>query len=411
MGYQPSDSTPQEEPTRSGASQPARWGRGLRRGRKPQRFPDDHDASTGWVTAEVNVHCDECGAPVFWKPAHQGLACEHCGAVRRVERLPGQILERPLAEGHKLQALARDTDLGLATKNLRCDSCGARVVLVEREIAKHCAFCGSAHVLPDQAKRSAIQPESLIPLMLPKDQVAEIFADWLHGLWFRPNALKRLSVFDALGVYVPAWTFDAEAASQWTAEAGYYYYVTVTQTVMVNGKPQTITRQERRVRWEPAAGSREDRFDDLQVMASAGIDPQLARKLGDFDTRELVPYRPEYLVGWEAEEYAIDLDGGWERGEARMFEEQELRCSQDVPGDTQRNLVVHTQLSDVRWKHVLLPLWSLSYSFRGEPYPVLINGQNGRIVGRAPYSWVKILFAVIVVLLLIGAIALFTQGS
>ncbi len=408
MGFQTSNPSPEGKPPERGAT---RQGSNRRKWGRRDPYPDGREGSGSWVSAEVNVRCDECGAPVFWKPAHQGLACEHCGAVRRVERLPGQILERPLAEGQRLAEQAREGDLGLVTKNLRCDACGARVVLVEREIAKHCAFCGSAHVLPAQAKRSAIQPESLIPLMLPKDQVAQIFQKWLHGLWFRPTALKRLSVFDALGVYVPAWTFDAQASSQWTAEAGYYYYVTVTQTITVNGKPQTVTRQERRVRWEPAAGQRRDSFDDLQIMASAGIDEALGRQLGDFDTRELVPYRPEYLVGWEAEEYAIDLDGGWQRGEARMHEEQEGRCSADVPGDTQRNLVVHTQLSDVRWKHVLLPLWSLSYTFQGQPYPVLIHGQNGRIVGRAPYSWVKILSALVLVAAVIAAIVFVTQGG
>ena len=418
MGHQSSD---ERAAASRDSAQPEFWppsgstgGSGRKRKRRSPRpsqdpYPDGHDASS-WIPAEVKAECHECGAPVTWKPEDQGLGCEHCGAVRKIPPLPGQILERPLEQGQRMQAVASEMDLGLETKNLRCDSCGARVVLVERDIATHCAFCGSSHVLPDKAKRSAIQPESLIPLMLPQDQVAEIFADWLHGLWFRPNALKRLSVFDALGVYVPAWTFDARAASNWTAEAGYYYYVTQTYTVTVNGKPQVRTRQVRKVRWEPASGSRRDTYDDLQVMASAGIDRELARKLGDFDTRELVPYRPEYLVGWEAEEYAIDLNGGWDLGEQRMFDEQESRCSGDVPGDTQRNLRVQTRLSEVRWKHVLLPLWSLSYQYQGQPYPVLINGQSGRIVGRAPYSWVKILFAVLLVAVVIGAIVFVTQA-
>jgi len=68
-----------------------------------------------------------------------------------------------------------------------------------------------------------------------------------------------------------------------------------------------------------------------------------------------------------------------------------------VPGDTHRNLRVSNQLEDVRWKHVLLPVWSLTYSFRGKNYAVLVHGQSGRVVGRAPLSWVKILLLVLAV--------------
>lgn len=358
---------------------------------------------------EVHVRCENCGAAVYWKPSAQGLACEHCGAVRSVERLPGHILERPLTQTSQSEAEAQHPDAGLATKALRCDNCGARVVLVEREISQACSFCGSSHVLPDEERRAAIRPESLIPLMLPREQVAQAFSAWLASLWFRPNALKRLDVYDAVGLYVPAWTFDARADSSWTAQAGYYYYVTESYTTVVNGRSVLRTRQVRKVRWEPASGRRRDVFDDLQVLASKGIDPQLALELGRFDTQALVPYRPEYLIGWEAEEYVIDLEAGWRLGEERMRSMQEDRCSSDVPGDTQRDLRVSTRLDDVRWKHVLLPLWSLTYRFQGKPYAVLIHGQSGAIVGRAPYSWTKI-FALVFLLLVLGlALFLATQ--
>jgi hypothetical protein len=257
--------------------------------------------------------------------------------------------------------------------------------------------------------RQAIQPESVIPLMLPKERVAQIFRKWLAGLWFRPSALKRLKGFDARGIYVPAWTFDAHAESEWTAQAGYHYYETQTYTVQVNGRSQTRTRQVQKTRWVPAAGQRSDSFDDLQVMASKGIDGELALELGPFETGALVPYQAEYLVGWEAEEYATDLEEGWDRGRDRMLEEQVLRCSRDVPGDTQRFLSVSTELDGIRWKHVLLPMWSLSYRFQGKSYAVLVHGQSGRVVGQAPYSVPKILGAIVVLFVVAAGIWFLVQ--
>ncbi len=51
--------------------------------------------------------------------------------------------------------------------------------------------------------------------------------------------------------------------------------------------------QERRVRWEPAYGRRDDLYDDLLISGSRGLSRVLLDELGPFDTTALVPY----LVG------------------------------------------------------------------------------------------------------------------
>ncbi|MEM8710331.1 MAG: zinc ribbon domain-containing protein, partial [Planctomycetota bacterium] len=93
----------------------------------------------------------------------------------------------------------------------------------------------------------------------------------------------------------------------------------------------------------------------------------------------------------------------------RIEQSQRRRCAGDVPGDTHRALKVRNEISDVRWKHVLLPMWSVTYQFRGKPYAVLVHGQSGRIVGHAPYSWVKILLAVLAVAVAVAIAAAVSQ--
>jgi hypothetical protein len=207
-------------------------------------------------------------------------------------------------------------------------------------------------------------------------------------------------------VYLPAWTFDADVHSDWTADAGYYYWVTRTYTTMQNGKRVTRTRRVRKVRWVPAWGDRDDRYDDLLVLGSHAISDELQRKLGPFDLSELVPYAPEYLAGWQAEEYRVDLMGGWERGRAEIERRQHARCGGDVPGDTHRFLRVKNTIRDVHWKHLLVPVWVVSYRFRGRAWPVVVHGQTGEVVGRAPLSVWKILGLVLGILGGIGVVLL-----
>jgi Zn finger protein HypA/HybF involved in hydrogenase expression len=342
--------------------------------------------------ARVDLDCDVCDAPLRWAPEARALVCDHCGARRQVLASDALIVERPL-EARAIEEAS--TGYGLDLRVLACETCGARTALEGSATSDRCPFCGSARVLDQGAHRKRIRPESLVPLEVGREVVQAEFQKWIRSRWFRPNALARQKDFHAVGVYVPAWTFDARAYSRWTAQSGTYYWETDHVTVMVNGKATRQARQVRKVRWRPAAGERSDVFDDAQVLASKGVDTELAERLGRFDGAGLVPYRPEYLAGWRAEEYQVDLEEGWRRCREVLEATQRSRCAADVPGDTQRALHVETHLSEVRWKHVLLPLWSLTYEFRGKPYAVLVHGQSGRIVGRAPLSWVKILLLVL----------------
>lgn len=349
-------------------------------------------------SGSLDFRCPQCAAVMGWDPDADALACEFCGGRREIERGADVIREYSLEE-----AGAAAHGLGLELRAARCEVCGASVAFDDAAVATSCVFCGSGRVLVEDARRNAIRPESLVPLDVGRADVETAFRRWLKGLWFRPNALKRLKTFQAVGVYVPFWTYDCDVHSVWTAQAGYHYWVTQTYTTRQNGRTVTRTRRVRKTRWVPAAGERRDAFDDIHVLGSKGIDEGLADKLGEFDRSGLVPYRPEYLAGWAAEEYQVPLAEGWERGQEKAAAVQEGRCARDVPGDTHRFLRVRNRFSGVRWKHVLLPMWSLTFEWKGERYPVLVHGQTGRVVGRAPWSWVKIALAA---LLLAAAIAI-----
>ena len=330
--------------------------------------------------------CPNCGAETTWDPDVDALACAYCGTTTPVPRAAGAI------EEHALEAVGEGArGLGLETRTADCRNCGARVAFGDVDTAATCVFCGSANVLAHESNRNTLRPESLIPLDVGRATVEENFRRWVRGLWFRPDALRRLASFDAVGVYVPYWTFDARVRSRWSADSGTYYWTTQVVPVVVNGRVRMRTRRVRRVRWRPASGVREDRYDDHLVNASGGIPDDLARRLGGFDTSKLVPYRPEYLAGLRAEEYRLDLEQGWDRARDALVGLQRARCAGDVPGDTYRDLEADHDFDEVRWKHVLLPIWSLRYEHGGKAYTVLVHGQTGRVNGRAPWSWVKLL--------------------
>jgi hypothetical protein len=85
-------------------------------------------------------------------------------------------------------------------------------------------------------------------------------------------------------------------------------------------------------------------------------------------------------------------------------------CGADVPGDTYRNLQIFPEYSGRTFKHILLPLWLLTYTFGAAPYQVLVNGYTGKMDGTYPVSWWKIAGLVILALIVI-AIVIALEGS
>jgi hypothetical protein len=85
-------------------------------------------------------------------------------------------------------------------------------------------------------------------------------------------------------------------------------------------------------------------------------------------------------------------------------------CAAEVPGDTQRNLEVGTDYSGQTFKHILVPIWLLTYNYGARNFQVVINGYTGAISGAYPKSWVKILLAVLAGLAVAGIIALVTSS-
>ena len=75
--------------------------------------------------------------------------------------------------------------------------------------------------------------------------------------------------------------------------------------------------------------------------------------------------------------------------------------------DRVRNIIYSVYWSNEYYRLLLLPVYSMSYSFNGKSYQVIVNGENGIIVGEYPKSAIKIAIAVIAVLIIIGIIIYF----
>jgi hypothetical protein len=92
-----------------------------------------------------------------------------------------------------------------------------------------------------------------------------------------------------------------------------------------------------------------------------------------------------------------------------MRDKLEQMCAAQVPGDTYRNLEIHPTFSAQTFKHVLVPLWLLTYTYGAKVFHVLVNGATGRMAGEYPKSFWKVFFLVVAIIILAFLFAMLMQ--
>lgn len=361
------------------------------------------------LTALEKHACPACGAQAEWNPTTQKLMCPFCGTESpyHVDRETGKVQELDLVAA--LRDLPNEErGWQTAKRSVQCQSCKAVMVFEPDRVGQNCEFCGSPALVDYTEIKDPIRPQGILPFKIDANRVRDDIRRWWRSKWFAPGRLARTALVDTLrSIYIPYWTFDAQVHCPWTAESGYHYYVTVEGR---DAQGRSVTRQEQRTRWEPAAGAIDHYFDDEAVPGTQGLPLDLLQQIEPFPTKEVVPYDTAFLAGHVVEHYRVVLMDAAQRSQDQMRATLESLCGSQVPGDTYRNLQIFPEFSGRTFKHVLVPVWLLSYNYGAKAFQVIANGYTGQIAGRYPKSIWKILLLILaVVIVVLTVIALNNQ--
>jgi DNA-directed RNA polymerase subunit RPC12/RpoP len=355
--------------------------------------------------------CVKCGARLDFDPKARALACPYCGHTERIEPSSQEVVERDLEEFLSRQSGA-STVAGRSCE-VKCQTCAAVVLLEDKVSADRCPYCGTFLENKPEAAKEMVLPEGLLPFAIDRKRAGHAFSQWIAGLWFAPSALKQFADLGRLnGVYLPFWTFDSMTYTWYTGERGDNYqeteYYTETESYVEDGETKTRevekSRQVTKTRWTPVSGEVQHFFDDVLVCASKSLPEHYTSAVKPHELKGLEGFRPEYLSGFTAERYAVGPKEGFDKAKEIMDAAIRGLCTAAIGGDHQRLHTVSTQHVGVTFKHILLPVWLASYRYREKSYRVMVNGQNGEVLGDRPYSWVKILALVLAIVAVIALI-------
>jgi len=336
---------------------------------------------------ETDKKCPNCGATVMFDPALGKMHCDYCGYQCE---LPNADDENAVCEMDFESAINTDScEWGVEKKSVECKNCGAVSIYDALETAAICPFCGSTQVMP-AATEKTIAPGGVCPFQITKENAGEKFTKWLKKKWFTPRKAKKNAQPEAFkGIYLPYWTYDAQTTSKFTARAGYDHKVRKK-----DGSTTTETT------WRPVSGVYQEFIDDETVMATKRHDKSGIKQCGPFKLSKLVPYDPRYLAGFVAERYSVGLKEGWEIAQTSIH--RKLRSNIDTyiksywRCDRTSLIRFSTLYSNITYKYVLVPAWISSFQYKNKTYQFSVNGQTGKVGGKAPISALRIIIAVLI---------------
>jgi hypothetical protein len=282
-----------------------------------------------------------------------------------------------------------------------CGQCGAALAFDGVRTAT-CPYCASASFV--ERPPTAGQPEPRFVVTFTGDAAGarRSLDRWLGSrTWFADPALRKARIDDLRGIYVPAYLYSAVAHADWSASIAEHYTETETRK-KDDGTTErrTVTRTE----YRPLAGRHLSYVTDVVVSASKGLSHGELGAIEPYDFRTLRRYAPALVTGWIAEEFSRDADDCRVAMHAEALEEIGSKVRRFMPGDGFSDL--HWRAA-IHWEAIdplLVPVWVFAVRYRDDraPLRVAINGQTGKIAGRVPLSWWRVVAALVVLAAIVG---------
>ena len=132
--------------------------------------------------------------------------------------------------------------------------------------------------------------------------------------------------------------------------------------------------------------------------ALKGQDRDMLQCVHPYDLGEAHPFAMSYLSGFQAEKRDIEQNEVAQAVQTRI----NGYCQQLMKDTASGYSAVQIQnyndkIDHKKWNYTLLPVWIVTYKYRGKILPFAINGQTGKTYGELPTSAGKLLaFAAII---------------
>ena len=329
------------------------------------------------MAGTMNFKCPSCGAYLEFDPGKNAFACGYCGS----EFSEAQLREFSASQQQEAEKENREKESrGGRLKEYHCANCGAQIVTGETTAATRCYFCHNPVVISDRVT-AGYTPDGVIPFVLTEDEAKEQFSQYIRKHHFVDRKFfSEAQMEDFSGVYYPYWIGDIDGQGTCDGEGHTVSSVTTGNWIITTTRYYQLHREGQLA------------FRDMVRKALVQADRQLSDGIHPYDLKSMKSFSAGYLSGFLAEKRDVekaDVESDMLQ-EARGYVREMMTRSLGLSGVSGKESFSPTE---VRERYVLLPAWVLTYvhQTKNRVYYYMMNGQNGKVCGKLPIHWGKLL--------------------
>lgn len=316
--------------------------------------------------------CPNCSAELRFNPKKQGFVCGYCDSFFTPEEC--KKANEQIASQQEQQQPQQD-EFEEGNQLYSCPSCGAELVTDLNTSATECFFCHNPVVLKGRLS-GEYRPARVIPFKLSREDANTIFREWCGKRKFLPKDFTSDSqLLHMAGVYVPFWVANCDVRGKMQAvckqvrswNSGDYRYTEV--------KEFDVYRDASLV------------FEGIPADGASKIEDSLMEAIEPFNYDDAKPFEMSYLSGFMSDKYDVDKSQVFPRVRNRAVNGSDAMLRSSMVGyDSVRVTKSDMQVLKTEWEYMLLPVWFMTYQYRGEQYSFAINGQTGKQAGTPPLA-------------------------
>ncbi len=263
---------------------------------------------------------------------------------------------------------------------MQCAQCAGAIGVDPGHPVPRCLFCGSDALAPRPELDDVEAPDAFLPFEQSMDDVRAAFRSFARSSIWYPSDLRGATL-ELSRLLVPAWAWRGALETHWAG---------LVRAMSASGK-------------RPVSGCAHQHFEQVLVPASAALTQDELNRLGGFHEEGEQALQADHL---EVPLELSELGRAATRAVAlrRMRELHAERITADHGLTTVRLAPVEDGLAG---RSVGLPVWIGVFRYKGRPYRILVHGQDGTVVGRAPISLLRVALALVLVLGLVAALVAF----
>ncbi len=321
--------------------------------------------------------CPNCNGELRFDPKKQGFGCEYCMSFFTPEECKAAN-ER--MDSYEKEIAAKKEEFEEKTQFYSCPSCGAELITDLHTSATECYYCHNPVVLQGRLS-GRFRPSKVIPFKINREGAHDIFKAWCKKRWFLPKTFKSESqLLHMQGVYVPFWVANCDLHGEMRAvckkirswSTGNYRY---TET-----KEYDVYRDA------------DIQFIGIPADGASKIEDALMEAIEPFDYNAAEDFEMSYLSGFLSDKYDVNKANVFPRIKNRAVNGSDQLLRASMTGYSS----VRVTRSDMHilgttWQYMLLPVWFMTYEYKGKRYSFAINGQTGKQAGTPPINIGKLL--------------------